>query len=102
MNALAVQQDMTLRQNALNNQQRIAQVQSFSDAYGSVHAQPLQRAARDRQHAELRALVRGLRPEEAALVSNADLARRLRGFDVPSYHAGSALNQTPSFRVDPT
>ena len=59
---------------------------TISDAYGSVHAErgPLRHADIQRRHQELRALVAGLRPDEQALVANADLARRLRGFpDAP-------------------
>ena len=45
---------------------------------------PLRHADIQRRHQELRALVAGLRPDEQALVVNADLARRLRGFpDAP-------------------
>ena len=85
-NVMAVMAHMDMRQRALNNQQRMAQSQQFSDAYGSVHAErmPLRHADIQRQHQELRALVAGLRPDEQALVANADLARRLRGFpDAP-------------------
>ena len=85
-NVMAVMQHMSMRQRALNNQQRLAQSQQFSDAYGSVHAErmPLRHADIQRRDQELRALVAGLRPDEQALVANADLARRLRGFpDAP-------------------
>ena len=85
-NVMAVMAHMDMRQKALNNQQRMAQSQQFSDAYGSVHAErmPLRHADIQRRHQELRALVACLRPDEQALVANADLARRLRGFpDAP-------------------
>ena len=75
-------QHMDMRQRALNNQQRHAQSQQFSDAYGTVHAerQPLRRGDIQRQHDEIRALVAGLRPDEQTLVANAQIARQLRGF----------------------
>ena len=85
-NVQAVMQHMDMRQRALNNQQRLAQSQQFSDAYGSVHAErgPLRHADIQRRHQELRGLVAGVRPDERAFVANADLARRLRGFaDAP-------------------
>ena len=85
-NVMAVMAHMDMRQRALNNEQRMAQSQQFSDAHGSVHAErmPLRHADIQRRHQELRALVAGLRPDEQALVANADLARRLTGFpDAP-------------------
>ena len=44
---------------------------------------PLRHADVERRHMELRNLVAGLRPDERALVANADLARRMVGFDGP-------------------
>ena len=81
-NVMAVMQHMDMRQKALNNQQRHAQSQHFSDAYGTVHAerQPLRHGDIQRQHDEIRALVAGLRPDEQTLVANAQIARQLRGF----------------------
>ena len=57
-NVMAVMQHMDMRQRALNNQQKLAQSQHFSDAYGSVHAErrPLRYGDIQRQHDELRAL----------------------------------------------
>ena len=45
-NVMAVMAHMDMRQRALNNEQRRAQSQQFSDAYGSVHAErmPLRHA----------------------------------------------------------
>lgn len=93
-NVMAVMQHMDMRQRALNNQQRMAESNRFSDAYGSVHAErcPLRYGDIHRRHNELRNLVAGLRPDEQALVANADLARRMRGFAPPGpdLHAGVA------------
>jgi len=81
-NVMAVMQHMDMRQRALNSQQRHAQSQQFSDAYGTVHAErrPLRRGDIQREHDEIRALVAGLRPDEQTLVANAQIARQLRGF----------------------
>ena len=93
-NVMAVMQHMDMRQRALNNQQRMAESNQFSDAYGSVHAErgDLRYGDIYRRHQELRNLVAGLRPDEQALVANADLARRMRGFarPGPDLHAGVA------------
>ena len=84
-NVMAVMQHMGLRARALNNQQKHFQSQHFTEAFGSVHAErhPLRYADVDRRQQELCALVAGLRPEHQALVANADLARRMRGFAPP-------------------
>ena len=96
---LAVMQHMDLRQRAQNNQQKHWMSQHFTDAYGSTHAErhPLRYADVDRRQQELCALVAGLRPEHQALVANADLARRMRGFAPPvpmGLHPGA---QRPGF-----
>ena len=95
-NVQAVLQHMHMRQMALNNQQAAAQSQVLSDAQGSVHAlsRPLTHAAIARHHAEMRGLVRGM--GDGALVANADLARRMRGFDIPHFHIGT---EPSDFRV---
>ena len=81
-NVMAVLSHMNMRQRALNNQQNLAQSQHFSDHYGSVHAErsPLRYGDIQRQHAEIRQLVAGLRPDEQVLIRNAEVARGLRGF----------------------
>ena len=98
-NVMAVMQHMDMRQRALNNQQRMAHSQHFSDAYGSVHAErsPLRHADIARQHQELRNLVAGLRPDEQALVANAQLARQMRGFADPAPDIGPDVRQAPGF-----
>ena len=98
-NVMAVMQHMDMRQRSLNNQQRMAHSQHFSDAYGSVHAErsPLRHADIARQHQELRNLVAGLRPDEQALVANAQLARQMRGFADPAPNIGPDVRQAPGF-----
>ena len=98
-NVMAVMQHMDMRQRALNNQQRHAQSQQFSDAYGSVHAERgcLRHGDIQRQHAEIRALVAGLRPEEQTLIANAQVARQLRGFGPGPPQPGNDAAQRPGF-----
>ena len=98
-NVMAVMQHMGLRARALNNQQKHFQSQHFTEPLGSVHAlgQPLRYSDVHRRQEELCALVAGLRPEHQALVANADLARRMRGFAPPvpmGLHPGA---QRPGF-----
>ena len=98
-NVLAVMQHMDLHQRAQNNSQKHWMSQHFTEAYGSTQAErhPLRYADIDRRHQELAGLVAGLRPDEQALVANADIARRMRGFAPPvpgGLHPGA---QRPGF-----
>ena len=98
-NVMAVMQHMDLRARAGNNQQKHFQSQHFTEAFGSVHAerQPLRYADIDRRHQELRALVAGLRPDQQALVANADIARQMRGFAPSVPHGLHPAAQRPGF-----
>ena len=98
-NVMAVMQHMDLRARAGNNQQKHFQSQHFTEAFGSVHAerQPLRYADIDRRHQELRALVAGLRPDQQALVANADIARQMRGFAPSVPHGMHPGAQRPGF-----
>ena len=98
-NVMAMMQHMSMRQRALNNQQRHAQSQQFSDAYGSVHAERgcLRHGDIQRQHAEIRGLIAGLRPDEQALIANAQIARQLRGFGPGPPPPGNDAAQRPGF-----
>ena len=86
-NALAVQQQMHGAQVAASRQQAAADSQILAGTTNSVHAEerPLHNEAIARHHAEMRNLVRSLRPEEQALVANASIARRMRGYPEQFY-----------------